>query len=459
MRVQQNPKVEWGFYAVTPRIVRTQYKQLSHAEKWLYTCLKDLCGDKGTCFRTLRALKEETDISIASLSTMIPRLHEAGLIHAEKKRRSSSGKEVWHISIVDIWQTNKDYCSENEQRKNEIVQNLNTIVQIPNNGVQILNKNTPDCSENERDCSNFRTRRITQKNNPIEERTDEEQEGTYSGANRNAASGSAHATLAHAQVPSQEYLSAQDASPESNQSIRIATEQGGTYDNNQSADRHHLRTIHPASNHSIANAPAQESQKQRQQNDRKCMGDAEDSAKPESRDNQASAEPAQRSTSQVGRTGKGPEVSRAGYKQETLVEPEKPCKARTKKASDEPELTEGGQIILDAWNSLFKVAINATPAIITSANSLYSKIPPWAKDLKETHAQVLDRIQKHLYTTDKNGYYKRGVKLWDVDREFEGWQSAMMQDQAKQKPATHAQTVQANPYSLAALLKERHLVV
>jgi hypothetical protein len=178
MNGQKNPKVEWGFYAVTPRIVRTQYKDLSHAEKWLYTCLRDLCGEKGTCFRSLRALKEETDISIASLSTMIPRLHNAGLVHAEKKRRSASGKEVWHISIIDIWQLNHDACSKNEQSGNDIVQNLNEdkeVVQLSNNDVQNLNEKAGDCSEFERDCSNFSDRRITLKNNITEERTSEEE--------------------------------------------------------------------------------------------------------------------------------------------------------------------------------------------------------------------------------------------------------------------------------------------
>jgi len=185
-----DPKVDWGFYAMTPRIVRTKYKDLSHTEKWLYTCLRDLCGKKGTCFRTLRSLKEETDISIASLSAMIPRLHAAGLIHAEKKRRSTTGKEIWHISIVDIWQMNKDYCSENEQNSGEDVQNLNNdpeIVQSVNNDVQNLNKTPGDCSENERDCSNFRNRRRYSKNKDTE--IYNEEEGTYSGEQQPAASG------------------------------------------------------------------------------------------------------------------------------------------------------------------------------------------------------------------------------------------------------------------------------
>jgi len=173
----QEPKQDWGFYAVTPRVVRTKYKDLSHAEKWLYTCLKDLCGDKGACFRSLRALSEETDISIASLSKMVPNLHKAGLIHAEKKRRSKSGKEIWHITIADIWQENAKHCKDcsifeqSHEGTTEVVQNMN--------------KNASGCSENEQsselDCSNFSDRRIS-KNKDTEEGT----YGTDDSANPNA---------------------------------------------------------------------------------------------------------------------------------------------------------------------------------------------------------------------------------------------------------------------------------
>lgn len=155
MTVQKQPKAEWGRYAMTPRIVRTQYKDLSHAEKWLYVCLKDLCGDKGVCFRALRVLSEETDISTGSLSAMIPHLHAAGLIHAEKKRRSNNptAKEVWHITIVDIWQANVQECSKSEHHEDENVQNLNEIA----TECSIIEQ---QCSENEPKRSNFVDRRI-----------------------------------------------------------------------------------------------------------------------------------------------------------------------------------------------------------------------------------------------------------------------------------------------------------
>src|SRR5258706_5797702 len=175
-----NPKVEWGFYATVPRIVRTgpKYQDISHAAKWLYTCLKDLCGNHGSCFRALRTLSEETGISTGSLSTMIRELHDVGLIHAEKKSRGKGGKEVWHISVVDIWQANREYCSKIEQLSDGDVQILNNtlpVVQNLNDVVQKLNEPPPSCSENERSCSNFDDRGIDSEEQRYEARTGEEE--------------------------------------------------------------------------------------------------------------------------------------------------------------------------------------------------------------------------------------------------------------------------------------------
>lgn len=157
-----NPKMDFGFFAAVPRIVRTQYKHLNPTQKWLYVCLKDLCGDHGTCYRTLRTLSDETDISIAMLSKSIPELHEAGLIHAEKKRRENNptGKEAWHITIIDIWAANgklyptkrsqdEQQCSRGEQSTSE----GDTDVHEVNNNVHDMNKKGPHCSCGEQQCS------------------------------------------------------------------------------------------------------------------------------------------------------------------------------------------------------------------------------------------------------------------------------------------------------------------
>ncbi len=147
-------KEDIGFYARVPRIVRTGYQELSHAEKWLYTCLRDLCGEAGECWRSLRALAKETGISIASLSSMIPHLEKVGLIDAMKK-------STWFIKIKNIWQANKEYCSKIEHSTAKCSENEQTV-----------QKMNADCSENEQGCSNFVTKEdITKKIESEEDNT------------------------------------------------------------------------------------------------------------------------------------------------------------------------------------------------------------------------------------------------------------------------------------------------
>jgi hypothetical protein len=175
---KNNPKVEWGFYATTPRIVRTQYKNITLVEKWLYVCLKDLCGDTGTCYRTLRVLALETDLALGTLSTGIRHLHEAGLIHAEKKRRSTNptAKEVWHITIVDIWQENaKVYPTAQRSADEHYTKN----VQQMNNNVHTANNDASQRSADEQQCSNFDDRSKNKEVRTITEERTREEEGEH----------------------------------------------------------------------------------------------------------------------------------------------------------------------------------------------------------------------------------------------------------------------------------------
>ena len=153
---QRNPDVDFGFHATIPRMVRTEYKKLTPTQKWLYVCLKDLCGEDGTCYRTLRVLSEETGISTGMLSESITELHTAGLIHAEKKKRSSGGKEVWHITIVDIWKANGErHPTKRSPREQERSQNEQTSenVHTANDNVHYVNEPPTECSPGEQECS------------------------------------------------------------------------------------------------------------------------------------------------------------------------------------------------------------------------------------------------------------------------------------------------------------------
>ena len=107
-------------YARMPRVIRKGYKNLTKLQKLLYIYLRDLAGEDGTCYRSLRTLQEETEFSIGYLSENIPILHNEGLIHAEMKSSPSTHWQVWHITIVDIWEKNAAFlqsekCSPDEQ--------------------------------------------------------------------------------------------------------------------------------------------------------------------------------------------------------------------------------------------------------------------------------------------------------------------------------------------------------
>lgn len=176
-------------YTRTPNVLFESYPDLRPQEKWLFINLVYLCGSKGTRHLSLRYIHDRTGISLGALSGskdpakndlgMIRRLHNAGLIHAEiKKKKQRDGKESdqaqYHITIVDIWQINEIFFamrSENEHledESNEGVQNVNT-------SVRKMNTNTLERSENERERSENDTNiRLHSKTTDISKTTEEE---------------------------------------------------------------------------------------------------------------------------------------------------------------------------------------------------------------------------------------------------------------------------------------------
>lgn len=89
-------------YITIPAYIRTHFLHLTHTDKWFYVCLHNICGEQRSCAMSLRSLSTETGIGIAKLSESITTLHASGLIKAEKKRRTTGGNEVWHISLLEL---------------------------------------------------------------------------------------------------------------------------------------------------------------------------------------------------------------------------------------------------------------------------------------------------------------------------------------------------------------------
>jgi hypothetical protein len=95
--------------------------------------------------------------------------------------------------------------------------------------------------------------------------------------------------------------------------------------------------------------------------------------------------------------------------------PAKGTRSTHRRRANELELTPEGAKVLERWQMLRHKPLPRTSGLIRAANQL-GPCDPSSEDLKA--------VELHCYATDTSGYYNRGVKLWDIAREFEGWQSA-----------------------------------
>jgi hypothetical protein len=117
-----------------------------------------------------------------------------------------------------------------------------------------------------------------------------------------------------------------------------------------------------------------------------------------------------------------------------------------------PSLSAEAQVVYDAWCSLFTVEVPLTPANARAAQALARPVARWAQELAITPTELLRRMIHWLYETDKTGYYQRGVKLPDLAREFEAWQTAQERKMRKKSGRRPVPTLHEDPYSLAALI-------
>jgi hypothetical protein len=170
-------------YTRIPNMLVDGYTNLHPQDKWLFVCLVHLCGKEHTRYLALRYISKRTGFSASVLSDnkktgkpgMIRRLHSAGLIHAEIKRRKNRegeefGNEVYHITITDTWALNYDFYNGAKTRS-EIEQDLEEPVLNSNKPVLNQDKKSTSCSEIEQACSdsgtNIRLHSKTTNNNKI----------------------------------------------------------------------------------------------------------------------------------------------------------------------------------------------------------------------------------------------------------------------------------------------------
>ncbi len=379
--MKKNPAIDFGFHVIIPRILRTGYKQLTHAQKWLYVCLKDFCGDTGTCYRSLRVLADETDISIGQLSLSIRALHQAGLIHAEKRKRGDFGKEVWHITIADLWQANAEAHPTRQTAAPAFVQNLNDapevcseneqsseFVQKMNNVVQNMNDLHGVCSENEQRCSKY-------------ERCPEKKEALAPLAERPHEIGICGEVIT---IKQEQNLKArtlkQEREASQKNSSPVCLEEAAASCEPREAD---------ASPPPLASsAPLAKKQKQKREGEKKILPPAPQGAVPT----------------------RSPRPKR-NARADTLI-----AETPEQQLANEPESV---QRIVAEWRGIFKKPIGVTPRLLEQARLLAGFEP-------EPGEVAACRLW--VYRTDRKGWYRDqrggGMTLADIARNFEAFRAA-----------------------------------
>lgn len=162
--LDKQDSVEVKNFTRTPNMLIFGYQDISPQEKWLYVCLKHMCGKKGTRHLSLRYISEQTGISTGALSKskhsegMIRHLHDAGLIHAEIKRPGGKGNSQYHITITDVWALNQAFFSKTRSDFGQDGDEEPEPVRISDEAVQISDKPVHSSDEPVRNSANTNTR-------------------------------------------------------------------------------------------------------------------------------------------------------------------------------------------------------------------------------------------------------------------------------------------------------------
>ena len=378
--LQQQAKGEdFGYYIKIPRLLRTGYETLSALQKWIYICLKDLCGDFGICFRSLRILAKEVAVSTGLLSESIRTLHQAGLIIAEKKPRSAGGKAIWHISIVDIWSSNaKEHPTAKEQRSSgeQLVPSPTENVHCVNDSVSAgtgCSAGEQDCSADEHGCSPAETEGLPFEGLPFE------------GLSGYGGGYAAYADIPTAHTPS-DIISVDDiASPADEPTLLTSS----ALLNLAFAERHVLEyfgyILQPLTDQEWNCTPpgGQET----------CLVTRQWIIE-------------QASTLKTPAPGTPPRRSRKKPAAETT-----PAPPVDLLASASPAV----QAIVNEWRSIFRKPIAVTVKLIEAATRL--------ADFEPDPGEIV-ACREWMYQTDRNGWYRtKGMALGDVARDFERFRS------------------------------------
>lgn len=352
---QQEQRTRHYGFAMIPRIVirGEKYKSLSLAHKGLYQGLKDICGEEGECYYSLRNLAKALHSSPGTLCRHIRELATAGLILAEKKLRGNGANrhEVWHLRIVDIWDANDLLYSPNNETKS--VSECNTSVAIGNSVSKRNNPSSTNVSKQNKDCFKTGDKEYLESKDTVKEKDTQKKSDV-----------SLDAKITSTSSPSQDQ---QEAVTEQPSPIATSEQQDSLFPvvTYESEDEWKL-----ARSEYMAYLALQWKQAPASTRDRY-------------------------KTLSVYRTH---EIG--------VWQGEHPCPPKI-------ALTPEEVVIWERWNTLFRKPVPLSAAAKKACADLVP-CDPSADDLRAAW--------HYCRENDRNGFYaKRGVRIWDVAREYEGW--------------------------------------
>jgi len=100
------------YFTMIPNVL--WFFDLTPADFKLYNTIVKTTGCDGQtqCFKSTKTLVKETGLSMGSISKAKARLEKAGLIERYSKKRTTGGRPIDHLVLVDIWKENMLFFSE-----------------------------------------------------------------------------------------------------------------------------------------------------------------------------------------------------------------------------------------------------------------------------------------------------------------------------------------------------------
>ena len=114
----------------------------------LYSHLKRVAGENGSCYQATETLAEKCKMSTGSISTAKKELSDLGLIKIESKKNPQGGWDYHEITITDIWpqNSNKYATSSLYERASSPGERASSPGELKNNPLRIIEEEKSDAN-------------------------------------------------------------------------------------------------------------------------------------------------------------------------------------------------------------------------------------------------------------------------------------------------------------------------